>query len=85
MKCQFTLSPCHLVILSSCHPFIKGDRMSASLKQRRSLCQLLGRDFALGYTLLIPLILVHFVMLAYPILMAIWITLLVSFISLKTP
>ena len=49
--------------------------MSASLKQRRSLRQLLGRDFALGYTLLVPLILVLFVLLAYPILMAIWITL----------
>ncbi|MFN8444560.1 MAG: sugar ABC transporter permease [Caldilineaceae bacterium] len=49
--------------------------MSASLKQRRSLRQLLGRDFALGYTLLLPLILVLFVLLAYPILMAIWITL----------
>jgi multiple sugar transport system permease protein len=35
----------------------------------------LGRDFALGYTLLTPLILVIFLLLAYPIGMAIWITL----------
>jgi multiple sugar transport system permease protein len=41
----------------------------------RQLRRLLGPDFALGYTLLIPLILVLFLLLAYPIAMAIWITL----------
>ncbi len=42
---------------------------------RRALHQILGRDFVLGYTLLVPLILVLFILLAYPIAMAIWITL----------
>lgn len=49
--------------------------MSALPNRRRTLQQILGRDFALGYSLLIPLILVLFVLLAYPIAMAIWITL----------
>jgi multiple sugar transport system permease protein len=35
----------------------------------------LGRDFVLGYSLLTPLILVLFLLLAYPIGMALWITL----------
>jgi len=42
---------------------------------RHLLHRILGRDFVLGYTLLIPLILVLFVLLAYPIGMAVWITL----------
>lgn len=37
--------------------------------------RLFGRDFALGYTLLAPLIAVLFLLLAYPIAMALWITL----------
>lgn len=39
------------------------------------LRRVLGRDYRLGYTLLIPLILVIFLLLAYPIGMAVWITL----------
>lgn len=39
------------------------------------LRKVLGRDYRLGYTLLIPLILVIFLLLAYPIGMAVWITL----------
>lgn len=35
----------------------------------------LGRDFVLGYTLLLPLILILFLLLAYPIASALWITL----------
>ncbi|MCB0111607.1 MAG: sugar ABC transporter permease [Caldilineaceae bacterium] len=35
----------------------------------------LGRDFALAYLLLLPLILILFILLAYPIASAIWITL----------
>ncbi len=49
--------------------------IAAQPSSRRSLQQILGRDFVLGYTLLIPLILVLFILLAYPIAMAIWITL----------
>jgi multiple sugar transport system permease protein len=45
------------------------------LQPRPTLRRWLGRDFALGYSLLTPLILVIFVLLAYPIGMAIWITL----------
>jgi multiple sugar transport system permease protein len=37
--------------------------------------RVLGRDFVLGYSLLTPLILVLFLLLAYPIGMALWITL----------
>jgi len=37
--------------------------------------QRLGRDFVLAYVLLIPLILILFVLLAYPIASALWITL----------
>lgn len=42
---------------------------------RRSLRLRLGRDFTLGYALLLPLMLVLFVLLAYPIATALWITL----------
>jgi len=42
---------------------------------RTPLWRKLGRDFALAYVLLIPLILILFVLLAYPIASAIWITL----------
>lgn len=44
-------------------------------EDRSALRRWLGRDFALGYTLLAPLIIVIFVLLAYPIAMALWITL----------
>ena len=42
---------------------------------RTPLWRRLGRDFALAYILLIPLILILFVLLAYPIASALWITL----------
>lgn len=42
---------------------------------RTPLWRKLGRDFALAYVLLIPLILILFVLLAYPIASALWITL----------
>ena len=42
---------------------------------RRTLRVRLGRDFALGYTLLAPLLILLFVLLAYPIATAVWITL----------
>lgn len=42
---------------------------------RPPLWRKLGRDFALAYVLLIPLILILFVLLAYPIASALWITL----------
>ncbi len=45
------------------------------IKQRSSLRQKLGRDFALAYLLLIPLFLILFLLLAYPIASAVWITL----------
>ena len=44
-------------------------------KSRSSLRQKLGRDFALAYVLLIPLFLILFLLLAYPIGSAVWITL----------
>lgn len=44
-------------------------------RRRRTWRTLLGRDFALGYALLAPLILILFLLLAYPIGMALWITL----------
>lgn len=51
-------------------------RPVASVPRRRSpLWRQLGRDFVLGYTLLIPLFLILFILLAYPIASAIWITL----------
>lgn len=53
-------------------------RQRVALQQwdwRRSLRARLGRDFTLGYALLVPLILVLFVLLAYPIATALWITL----------
>jgi multiple sugar transport system permease protein len=40
-----------------------------------SLRRWLGRDFALGYSLILPLLVVIFLLLAYPIGMALWITL----------
>lgn len=45
------------------------------IKSRVPIWRKLGRDFVLGYTLLIPLILILFLLLAYPIASAIWITL----------
>lgn len=45
------------------------------LKSRAPFWRKLGRDFVLGYTLLIPLILILFLLLAYPIASALWITL----------
>lgn len=45
------------------------------IKSRAPFWRKLGRDFVLGYTLLIPLILILFLLLAYPIASAIWITL----------
>lgn len=48
---------------------------TVSTKQRSTWRARLGQDFALGYLLLIPLILVLFVLLAYPIGVALWITL----------
>ncbi|MEZ4860349.1 MAG: sugar ABC transporter permease [Caldilineaceae bacterium] len=42
---------------------------------RTPLARWLGRDFALAYVLLIPLILILFILLAYPIASALWITL----------
>lgn len=45
------------------------------VKRRSSRWRILGRDFVLGYTLLIPLFLILFLLLAYPIASAIWITL----------
>lgn len=47
----------------------------APTKPRTPLWRKLGRDFVLAYILLIPLILILFVLLAYPIASAIWITL----------
>lgn len=44
-------------------------------KRRSPRWRTLGRDFVLGYTLLIPLFLILFLLLAYPIASAIWITL----------
>ncbi|MCE7981705.1 MAG: sugar ABC transporter permease [Caldilinea sp. CFX5] len=44
-------------------------------KSRSLLWQRLGRDFVLAYVLLLPLILILFLLLAYPIVSAIWITL----------
>lgn len=44
-------------------------------KARSPLWQKLGRDFVLAYLLLLPLILILFLLLAYPIGSAIWITL----------
>jgi multiple sugar transport system permease protein len=44
-------------------------------KSRSPLWQKLGRDFVLAYVLLLPLILILFLLLAYPIGSAIWITL----------
>lgn len=49
--------------------------IAAPTKPRTPLGRKLGRDFALAYVLLIPLILILFVLLAYPIASAIWITL----------
>ena len=45
------------------------------IDRRRLLRLKMGRDFGLGYLLLTPLILVLFVLLAYPITIALWITL----------
>ena len=45
------------------------------IDRRRLLRLKMGRDFGLGYLLLTPLILVLFVLLAYPITVALWITL----------
>jgi multiple sugar transport system permease protein len=51
-------------------------RAVAPLPRSRSpLWQKLGRDFVLAYVLLLPLILIVFLLLAYPIGSAIWITL----------
>jgi multiple sugar transport system permease protein len=51
-------------------------RAVAPLPRSRSpLWQKLGRDFVLAYVLLLPLILILFLLLAYPIGSAIWITL----------
>lgn len=44
-------------------------------KTRTPLWRKLGRDFVLAYVLLIPLILILFLLLAYPIVSALWITL----------
>lgn len=44
-------------------------------KRPPSFRRMLGRDFVLAYALLIPLILILFFLLAYPIVSAIWITL----------
>jgi len=44
-------------------------------KARSPVWQKLGRDFVLAYVLLLPLILILFLLLAYPIGSAIWITL----------
>jgi len=49
--------------------------VAAQTKPRPPLWRKLGRDFVLAYILLIPLILILFVLLAYPIASAIWITL----------
>lgn len=46
-----------------------------SLTRKPPWRRVLGRDFVLGYSLLTPLILVLFLLLAYPIGMALWITL----------
>jgi multiple sugar transport system permease protein len=45
------------------------------IKRRSPYRQKLGRDFGLAYLLLIPLILILFLLLAYPIASAVWITL----------
>lgn len=45
------------------------------VKPRAPLWRKLGRDFGLAYLLLTPLILILFLLLAYPIASAIWITL----------
>lgn len=45
------------------------------VKHRSPLWRKLGRDFGLAYLLLTPLILILFLLLAYPIASAIWITL----------
>lgn len=45
------------------------------IKSRAPFWRKLGRDFVLGYTLLIPLVLILFLLLAYPIASAVWITL----------
>ncbi|MBX3011559.1 MAG: sugar ABC transporter permease [Caldilineaceae bacterium] len=44
-------------------------------KPRSPRWRKLGRDFVLAYTLLLPLILILFLLLAYPIASALWITL----------
>jgi multiple sugar transport system permease protein len=44
-------------------------------RRRPALWHKWGRDFVLAYTLLIPLILILFILLAYPIASALWITL----------
>lgn len=49
--------------------------VTALPKSRSPLWQKLGRDFVLAYALLLPLILILFLLLAYPIASAIWITL----------
>ena len=49
--------------------------VTPSTAPRTPLWRKLGRDFALAYILLIPLILILFVLLAYPIASALWITL----------
>jgi len=53
-----------------------GSRAVAPIPKRRSQrWRSLGRDFVLAYALLIPLFLILFLLLAYPIASAIWITL----------
>ena len=49
--------------------------VTPAAKRRPSVWRKLGRDFVLAYALLIPLILILFLLLAYPIASALWITL----------
>lgn len=54
---------------------VKQRAIAPVTKRRPPVWRKWGRDFILAYTLLIPLILILFILLAYPIASALWITL----------
>lgn len=54
---------------------VESRRATAERVPRAQWWQLLGRDWALAYILLLPLVLTLFLLLAYPIASALWITL----------
>lgn len=54
---------------------VEGRRATAERVPRAQWRQMLGRDWILAYILLLPLVLTLFLLLAYPIASALWITL----------